>query len=350
MTESRRNPPCQKALPFARWSKADRETWNTAREAAGVLDDGGVASYLSARTLDDLTSRYSYLLYFLAEREKLNPYGPAAASVTEENILDYVRFLEPRLSSVTLAMSLRKIARVAACLAPEQDWRWLRRIVRRLGLRAKPRDRRHEVVEIRELFRLGLQLMEWAEKTESSTTFCRALAYRDGLIIALLAANPLRLANIAALELGRTLIKDGATWSFEIPAEKTKERRLHLAILPDWCSPRIDRYVRHYRPLFRNAESTSRLWLSRNGRPLSKDSLYCLVCRRTREAFNKRINPHLIRSCLATSAAVHHGAEIGLAMTVLRHQNFDVTQRHYIKAGMIDAVRAYQKILLGDPS
>jgi hypothetical protein len=28
--------------------------------------------------------------------------------------------------------------------------------------------------------------------------------------------------------------------SFEIAAEQTKERRLHLAILPDWCSPRID--------------------------------------------------------------------------------------------------------------
>src|SRR6476660_3437405 len=167
-------------------------------------------------------------------------------------------------------MSLRKIARVATCLAPERDWRWLRRIVRRLGLRAKPRDRRHEVVEIKELFRLGLQLMKWAEESEGLTSFCRALAYRDGLIIALLAADPLRLANIAALELGRTLIKDGTTWSFEIPAEQTKERRLHLAILPDWCSSCIDRYVHHYRPVFTNAQSTSRLWLSRNGRPLSE--------------------------------------------------------------------------------
>ena len=121
-----------------------------AHETAGVLDDGGMASHLSPRTLDDLTSHYSYLLYFLAERGKLNHDGPAAASVNEENILDYVQFLEPRVSSVTLAMSLRKIARVATCLAPEQDWRWLRRIVRRLGLRAKARDRRHEVVECSE--------------------------------------------------------------------------------------------------------------------------------------------------------------------------------------------------------
>jgi site-specific recombinase XerD len=206
------------------------------------------------------------------------------------------------------------------------------------------------VVEIKELFRLGLRLMGQAEMTKNSTSFCRALAYRDGLIIGLLTADPLRLANIAALEIGRTLIKDGTTWSFEIPSEQTKERRLHLALLPDWSAPRIDRYAQYYRSLFRNAESTSRLWLSRRGRPLSEEALYRLVCRRTREAFGKRINPHLIRACLATSTAVHHGAQMGLAMTVLRHQNFDVTQRHYNKARMIDAVRAYQEILLGDPS
>ena len=40
---------------------------------------------------------------------------------------------------------------------------------------------------------------------------------------------------------------------------------------------------------------------------------------------------------------------MGLAMTVLRHQNSKVTERHYNQAKMIDAVRAYQEILLGDP-
>ena len=79
------------------------------------------------------------------------------------------------------------------------------------------------------------------------------MLYRDGLIIALFAADPLRLANITALEIGRTLIKDGTTWSVDIPAEETKNGRPHLAVLPDWSVPCIDRYVHHYRPMFRNA-------------------------------------------------------------------------------------------------
>jgi integrase len=269
--------------------------------------------------------------------------------VTQENILDYVHYLEPRVSSVTLAQSFRKIARVATCLDSGRDWRWLRRVVRRLQFRARPRDRRNDVVEIRELYRLGRQLMNQADQAEKATAFAKALLYRDGLIIALLAADPLRLANSTGLEMGRTLIKDGTTWSFNIPAEETKASRLHLAILPDWSAPCIDRYVDHYRPLFRNADATSRLWLSRNGQPLDYHSLYRVVCKRTREAFGKKINPHLFRSCLATSTAIHHGAQMGLAMTVLDHKSTEVMERHYNHAQMIDAVQAYQKILLADP-
>ena len=75
------------------------------------------------------------------------------------------------------------------------------------------------------------------------------------MIIALLAADPLRLANSTAQEIGRTIIKDGTTWSIHIPPEETKAHRLHLAILPDWSARCIDRYVQHYRTFLLNAES-----------------------------------------------------------------------------------------------
>ena len=68
MTAYRRNPPSQKALPLPDWPKADRETWHAAQETAGVLDDGGMASHLSARTREDLTRRYAYFLSFLAHQ------------------------------------------------------------------------------------------------------------------------------------------------------------------------------------------------------------------------------------------------------------------------------------------
>lgn len=349
MTKRRRSPPVQKALALAHWPMSDHDAWLAAQEGAGPLDDGGRASHLGARTVKDLTSRYAYFLDFLAARGKLDHATPAAACVREDNILEYISFLEPRVSSVTLSQSLYKISRVASCIAPERDWRWLRRVYRRLDIRSKPRDKRNDIVEIKELRDLGLQLMERAERAEDATTFARTLFYRDGLIIALLATDPLRCGNFTDLELGKTLIQDGTTWSLDIPAEETKTGRAHLAILPDWIGPHIDCYVEHYRPLFRNSEPTSQLWLSRNGRPLDSSSFYRAVCKRTRVAFGKRINPHLFRDCLATSIAVHHGANMGLAMTVLGHQSSAVTQKYYNQANMIDAVRAYQDIMLDEP-
>lgn len=349
MTTHHRRLKTHTALPLPDWPEADHETWLAAQAPANALCDGGVVSHLSRRTLRDLTQGYGYFLRFLAHQGRFLQDAPAAASVSEENVLDYIGHLETRVSSVTLANYLWQIARVATCLDPGRDWGWLQRIVRRLDLRAKPRDRRKDVVEIKALFQLGLQLMDRADKVEIPMSFTRIAMYRDGLIIALLAANPIRLANITALEIGKTLVKDGTTWSINIPAEATKERRPHVAVLPDWCSARIDRYMDFYRPCFRNAASTSRLWLSQRGLPLSEISLYRSVVKRTRHAFGRSISPHLFRSCLATSTAVHHGAQIGLATTVLHHQNPKVTERHYNRARMIDAVRSYQDVLLAVP-
>ena len=59
--------------------------------------------------------------------------------------------------------------------------------------------------------------------------------------------------------------------------------------------------------------------------------------------------PHLFRSCLATSTAIYHGAEIGLAMTVLDHRSSEVFERSYNQAKMIDVVKPYQEILLANP-
>src|SRR5680860_859953 len=180
---------------------------------------------------------------------------------------------------------------------------------------------------------------------ERVAVLCLSLSF---LYVSVGAAERVVSAN-TDLEIGQTLVKDGATWSIDIPGEEMKNRRPHLAVLPDWATPCIDRYVDHYWPLLGGDEAVGRLWLGANGQPLNGDALYRMICKRTREAFGKPINPHLFRSCLATSTAVHHGAYMGLAMTVLGHQSSKVTTRHYNQAKMIDAVRAYQEVLLAEP-
>lgn len=348
MVEPHRRPPVQKALNFAEWPPADREAWLTAQTDRGLLGDGGAASHLSLRTREDLTRRYAYFLHFRREHGGFSVDGEPAAAVNEESILAYLDYLQPRLSAVTVAQSLYKVGRVASLIAPQRDWAWLRRIVRRLGLRARPQSKRQRVVEITDLRRLGLDLMMRAEVHTEATPLSRARLYRDGLMIALLATDPVRRANVTGLEIGRSLVKDGSTWSIDLPATVTKSRRPHLAILPDWLGARIDRYLDHYRPRFCNSAKTRRFWLSRRGRPLDDSSIYQIVTGRTRDAFGKPVGPHLFRACLATSAAVHHGAHMGLAVIILDHLHSEVTERSYNQADMIDAVRSYQDLMPGD--
>ena len=61
----------------------------------------------------------------------------------------------------------------------------------------------------------------------------RATAYRDGLLIALLAARPLRLANLVGLTLDRTLFFRNNQWWIQIPAVETKTKEPIELIWPD---------------------------------------------------------------------------------------------------------------------
>ena len=50
-------------------------------------------------------------------------------------------------------------------------------------------------------------------------------SFRDGLIIALLALVPLRRRTLAALRIGKHLVRSGNVWVLDIPAEDIKTKR-----------------------------------------------------------------------------------------------------------------------------
>src|SRR5271166_5711657 len=84
------------------------------------------------------------------------------------------------------------------------------------------RPKRHRLVHIERLLDLGLGLMAKAEG--ESTELRRFKTYRDGLLIATLAARQLRLGNLTGLTLGRTLVQQGDGWWIQIPAAETKTK------------------------------------------------------------------------------------------------------------------------------
>lgn len=134
-------------------------------------------------------------------------------------------------------------------MAPESDYHWLGELSWTLSSRVRPvRDKLSRMKAPDELAHLGERLMEEAEATKRSARR-RAAAYRDGLIIALLAHRPVRLKNLAMMRLGRHLWKESGSWLIAFAADETKTRVPYEAVFPSALAPRLERYLDEYQPL-----------------------------------------------------------------------------------------------------
>ena len=116
-----------------------------------------------------------------------------------------------------------------------------------------------------------------------ATTRTMQNAYRDGLIIALLALIPLRRRTLAALRIGKHLVRSGDLWVLDIPAEDIKTKRPLEYPISKELSERIDLYLNQIRPRIPGAGMHDYLWASSRARPMSDRIIYNTVRRRTRK-------------------------------------------------------------------
>jgi len=76
----------------------------------------------------------------------------------------------------------------------------------------------------------------------------REVAYRDGLLLALLAACPLRRRSLALLEVGRHLVRGTDGYRLRLGPAETKNGTAYGAPLPASLAPWLDRYLGEVRP------------------------------------------------------------------------------------------------------
>jgi len=186
-----------------------------------------------------------------------------------------------------------------------------------------------------------------------------AVVYRDGLMIALLAARPLRRKNLAAIKIGEHLFRNGPDYRLQFAARETKSRKVLELNLPSKLTPFFDRYLSHHRPLLfpRNRNSRqptthapsacSNLWVSVRGTGMGAESMYRCIVAHTRAKFGRSINPHLFRDAVATSVAIGDPKHVRITMNLLGHSKLATTERHYIQARSLEATRRHQSHMLG---
>jgi site-specific recombinase XerD len=345
--------PDRRSMPVSAWPAADREIWHAALVPGDLLDEGGARAGYTEATNSMVAAGYGHWLTWLSRRGQLDPEASSAERIQPQTVAAWVAEMQHRgRASNTILTRLQALHGMAKVLDSGRDWRWLRRIEARVHAGHVPaRSKRDRLVGSADLLESGVQLMDGAPAL--TTDRLRALQFRDGLIIALLAARPLRLRNLANLELERTLVARGNGWWIDIPGEETKTGQPIDVPWPAALNAALATYLAVYRPILGRLRNRwtrpvgHALWVSTHGSPMGYFALADTIEKRTRTAFGRSVNPNLFRDCAATSIAIEDPAHVRIASQILGHRSVATTERYYNQAQTIDAARQYQDFVVG---
>jgi integrase/recombinase XerD len=344
---------------IANWPNRDRELWEKGVEPIDLFETGGAGAGWSAASRFKTASGYSFWLQWLAAKELLDIDASPADRVTRERVASYVGELSAKLAPYSVLCRVQELHDALRVITPESSWDWLARVYRTLRGQVHPlRDKLSRLKPIDELAALGKRLMDEAEAAPDWSARRRAVLYRDGLMIALLAYRPIRLKNLAMMRLGPHLTKAGASWQIHFAADETKSHVPYEANIPSAIARRLERYLDAHRPFLMRGERADgadapppthpeldAVWVSEVGTQLEMGALARRVFDHTRSEFGRPISPHLFRDCAATSIAVHNPKHVGDASLVLGHAGHAMTEKHYNHARSLEASRRQAQTL-----
>jgi integrase len=309
--------------------------------------------------------RYGQFLNYCLRAGGFEANARAGGLVTPTRIDGYLAELSDRVCSVTVAQYIHKVCRTAELIAPCEDFLWLKEIANDLAFVATPSDKTSRVVETKLLVELGLTLVAEAEMARLHTPTKAAVLARNGVMIALLALCPVRLANFTELEIGQSFIKCESTWWMVL--RKTKARRTDERPVPSYLNAAIDRYLEFYRPILMSRTPTqleqtavapcdkaivgaenrigTHLWIGREATALSSSGVARSISNSTVTALGIDVSPHLFRAAAATTAALYASEMPHLASALLQHVDPGVTEDHYIRANSLSVVQDYARII-----
>jgi integrase len=338
-----------RSLPIEFWPEADRKAWVAACQPSQRLRRGGAASHMKPITQCDLARRYGYFLDCMNRRGLLDLNKAAGGHVTPENVGAYLQELTARVGSVTVQGSIYKLRRACELIDSARDLSWLIDLENDLALVMRPRSKSNRWVLTEALVEAGLTLIAEAENSSKTSKLARARQVRNGLMVAMLAMHPIRLKNFASLKVGRNFVEIKGSWWIALSAAETKEDRPDERRIDDLLQPALNRYLKKYRPLLAGTDQpTAALWLSSNdGEPMSYAGVERVITETARSTIGVAVSPHLFRTAIASSAAIHGGARPHLASALLHHTDHGVTEAHYNRASSLSAAKSFREIIQG---
>jgi integrase/recombinase XerD len=339
--------PERLSLDAADLPARDRAAWHAARQPSGPLDDGGLAASWSPKTVRQAEKGYGLWLGCLARHGRLDFDAAPGARLTRATLTLFGHELLGRVAPQTAASRVRDLSVMVRVLDPAADRSLVRRMQAKLARRAPPsRAKRERMIAPALLFAAGLARMDRIEHEQHRKHDVRNVRYRDGLMMAILAARAFRLGNLAQMRIGRHITKVDGVYVCTFSAAESKNRRELVEPLPAALTAHLDHYLAEVRPALLRGHASDAFWVSTYRAALSEQSIYLKVCAATEEELGVRLNPHLFRDVLATGIATDDPEHIRMASRLLGHADPRTTERHYIHAQAITASRRYNKVVL----
>jgi integrase len=336
------------AFPVATWPALDRELWTAACATGNILDGRGPAAGWAPATRKYRARTYGRWLAFLQSCDALDPSVHPSARATPDLVQAFIDAMRcRRWKPVSVWSEVDQLDSVLAAMDPERDRSWLRRVVNRLHA-AAPRsaDVRTRLIPPQDLLARAIEAMRQAERSDDLRPDRRAVTFRNALMVALLAAIPLRRRSFVNLRIGHhlVLIADKAGWLRLDPADLKNGVAFDVP-LPPTLVLFVRRYLDIHRPVLLGATQADYLWITTQGRPHSIHTISERIGTLTERWFGKRMTTHLFRHAAATAIAIETPEHVRLIAGLLGHSTLSTSERYYNKARALEAARGHHLAL-----
>ncbi len=316
-------------LRFIDWPTTDHERFSALSKSTDIFDEVPW-SRLSATSVRNRRYGYGQWLRFIKIHAPDLLNSAPELRVNLDTVRLYVGELRRNCTETAVAINIQRLRLTVLAIAPGSDWAWLQEIERRIANAAKPLHKPR--VLSADLYQVGVDLIQDARnKAEifEHPILSQAEQFRDGLMIAMLAAAPMRRACLASLRLEEHVVKIGNLWNIFIPAEMTKTGEDQDYDLSASLGNFLDEYIERYRPIFPGADQHGGLWPYGN-RPMTDKMVRRYICKHTAQRLGIAVSPHGFRRGSATFIAEADPANIRMAKDLLGHKSFAMTEKHYI--------------------
>ena len=198
------------------------------------------------------------------------------------------------------------------------------------------------------LLRLPARLVALAERAPARHRRRAALLVQQALAIDLLLMAPIRISNLAALDLERHLVRPNrarGAMHLVIPAEQVKNGEPIEFPLPPPTVALLERYRAEFRPLLAPPGSTA-LFPGRGGGPKTRHTLGLRISRTVFAHTGIRMHPHLFRHATAKLFLDANPGAFEVVRRVLGHRSMETTRNFYTGCETAAAVRHFDQTIL----